>query len=270
MLPVPVYGVSWPRGSGPSSEWPASLQQLARLLFDEVCAVQPAGPYYFAGHSFGATLCLEIAHTAEAAGEQVAVCALLDPRNIPPVATDLAKAFHDAGLAESLALLVQSSAEGSRYADQLDRALQVEPSERDACIRKELGSAALAALEHVHETSTWYAGLIASAGSRSEDERPQLSRRPVLLRAAESWRQAPSSSETPAEASSRQFQVAVFQDNAQVAEHLAMWSGHQALKGPLIPGGHFGILQEPHVSKTAMHLCHACVEAGAATEEEQL
>jgi len=45
-------------------------------------SVQPHGPYHLAGHSFGGLVALEMAHQLRAAGEQVALLAILD--SYPP------------------------------------------------------------------------------------------------------------------------------------------------------------------------------------------
>ncbi len=58
--------------------------------------MQP-GPYFFAGHSFGAALCVEMAQIAESNGLEMAMVALLDPRSLPPIDTDMRGAFSATG-----------------------------------------------------------------------------------------------------------------------------------------------------------------------------
>lgn len=59
--------------------------------------MQPAGPYVFAGHSFGANVCLELVNVAKARGQQVDMIILLDPRSLLPLKVDVAKAFGSSG-----------------------------------------------------------------------------------------------------------------------------------------------------------------------------
>lgn len=262
ILPVPCFGVSWPRTT-PRSQWPSSLQELAALLLVEVKSVQEAGPYHLAGHSFGASLVLEMARQLEGLGENVALVALLDPRNLPPVQSDVGAILENSGLAQTLAMLSQTvpSSEAPKYIAQLEALSSVEPSGHADSIRSGLGAAALAALEHVHETFTWYAGLLSS--SPGPDAPLQRTDRLLLLKGAETWRRA--SDANAAQDIVRDVQSAVFQADSVVALRLSEWVPKTtAIR---VPGGHFAMLHDPHVATVALRLCHALVEAGAAPEE---
>jgi len=265
LLPVPAYGVSWPKGALERAAWPASLEELAELLLREVRLVCPTGPYAFAGHSFGAAVCLEMARLAEAAGEQVALVALLDPRSLPPIAADLAGAFSSSGLRDTLALLSQTMADGSRYAAAFEELTAAEEADEAAVLRRLFSPAALATLEHVHETSGWYGALLTSAGEAwAAKDRPCVAARVVHLRAAEVWREAPAPGEGRAAAAAREFQARTFQEDTLVTERAAAWREGEVVASASVPGGHFAMLHEPHVMATALRLCHALVEAGAA------
>uniref|UniRef100_UPI0034DF1A72 thioesterase domain-containing protein n=1 Tax=Modestobacter roseus TaxID=1181884 RepID=UPI0034DF1A72 len=59
-----------------------SVQAIARRHLAAVRTVQPHGPYRLAGHSLGGIVALEMAHQLRAAGEEVALLAVLD--SFPP------------------------------------------------------------------------------------------------------------------------------------------------------------------------------------------
>ncbi len=59
-----------------------TVRGAARRQIRTMRAVQPHGPYHLAGHSFGGLVALEMAHQLRAAGEQVALLAILD--SYPP------------------------------------------------------------------------------------------------------------------------------------------------------------------------------------------
>jgi aspartate racemase len=54
------------------------VEEMAAHYLKEIRAVQPKGPYYLVGGSFGGLVAFEMAHQLQAAGEQVAMLALLD------------------------------------------------------------------------------------------------------------------------------------------------------------------------------------------------
>lgn len=258
MLPVPVYGISWPKF--PREEWPSTLEGLAKLLLKEVRAVS-AGPFFLGGHSFGCTVCLEMARLAEADGEQVALVVLLDPRSLPPIKQGTDRAFQNGNLSESLALL--SSADGgARYSDMAEEILGHDRAAQDSALRSRVSPAVLASLEHVHQTSQWYSGLL-DAASEAAVDRPLLVARRMLFSAEESWREVPSV-ESRVEMAVREFQAAVFQSNEEVAKQAVVWCGGADVPITNVAGAHFTMLHEPHVVSTALRLSHALVEAGAA------
>lgn len=259
LLPVPAYGVSWPKGE----QRPATLAGLAQRILDEVRSIQAEGPYFFAGHSFGAAVCLEMANLVETLGERVGLVALLDPRTLPPVESDIGIAFAELGLAESLALLSQSTAEGSWYAERYDEVSRADAADRDAALRRLLTPAALTSLEHVHETTLWFAELLAGASS-ADHEQPRLAAQVLLVRAAETWLREPAQLEGRAEAAVRRVQERLFQADGEVSSRLSAWCGQGGHAPVSVPGDHFSLLHEPHAAATALRLCHALVDAGIA------
>jgi acyl-coenzyme A synthetase/AMP-(fatty) acid ligase/thioesterase domain-containing protein len=59
-----------------------SVEAAARRHVASIRRVQPEGPYYLAGHSFGGLLALEMAHQLRRAGQEVALLVMLD--SFPP------------------------------------------------------------------------------------------------------------------------------------------------------------------------------------------
>ncbi len=81
-LDQPFYGLQSKGLDG--KEVPLSrLEDMARIHIEEIKTIQPHGPYYLGGHSFGAKLAFEIAQQLQSQGEKVALLALFDPE--PPI-----------------------------------------------------------------------------------------------------------------------------------------------------------------------------------------
>ncbi len=72
----PLIGVQ-PPGLDGSCAPLTSVEDLARYEIGEIKRVQPHGPYLIAGHCAGGTLAFEVAQQLTAAGEQVAMLALI-------------------------------------------------------------------------------------------------------------------------------------------------------------------------------------------------
>ncbi|WP_280457277.1 alpha/beta fold hydrolase [Nocardia carnea] len=73
----PIYGIQAPQLTGDSHETP-TIEDTARRYFDEIRKVQPHGPYHLLGWSLGGQIAHAIAVEMRAAGEEVALLALLD------------------------------------------------------------------------------------------------------------------------------------------------------------------------------------------------
>jgi thioesterase domain-containing protein len=71
----PVIGVQPPGLNG--TEPLKSIEALARYEIGQIRGYQPHGPYLIAGHCAGGTLAFEVAHQLIAAGEEVALLALI-------------------------------------------------------------------------------------------------------------------------------------------------------------------------------------------------
>jgi thioesterase domain-containing protein/acyl carrier protein len=79
----PFYGLQ-ARGLDAIQEPFSQVELMATFYITEMKRVQPAGPYYLGGASFGGTVALEVAHQLLAQGEQVGLLAIFDhaPFNI--------------------------------------------------------------------------------------------------------------------------------------------------------------------------------------------
>ena len=73
----PVYGFYCKDGR-PVSEREASLEDLAASYIEELVSLQPKGPYYLAGYSFGGFLAYEMARQLQNRGLQVEHLAIID------------------------------------------------------------------------------------------------------------------------------------------------------------------------------------------------
>ena len=56
-----------------------TIAAIARRNITAMRAIEPVGPYHLLGYSFGGTVALEMAHQLQAAGDEVALLALLEP-----------------------------------------------------------------------------------------------------------------------------------------------------------------------------------------------
>ncbi|MFF5036098.1 amino acid adenylation domain-containing protein [Nocardia salmonicida] len=73
----PIYGIQAPQISG-EIPGPTTIEEMAARYFAEIRAVAPHGPYHLLGWSLGGAIAHAIAVEMRAAGEEVALLALLD------------------------------------------------------------------------------------------------------------------------------------------------------------------------------------------------
>ncbi|MTJ47693.1 non-ribosomal peptide synthetase/type I polyketide synthase [Dolichospermum sp. UHCC 0259] len=73
----PVYGLQ-AKGLDGKEEPINSMVEMAANYIQEIRRLQPHGPYFIAGHSFGGAVAFEIAQQIHAQGEKVAIVAILD------------------------------------------------------------------------------------------------------------------------------------------------------------------------------------------------
>ena len=94
-----VYGLQ-ATGLEPGEAAARSVEQMAGDYLGEIRAVQPAGPYHLLGWSFGGLIAYEMACQLQAAGEEVALLALLDTPLYQPEASGAE--ITDASIIETL------------------------------------------------------------------------------------------------------------------------------------------------------------------------
>lgn len=81
----PFYGLQ-PHGQD-GREAPVTIEEMAADYIKEIRTVQPDGPYFLGGFSFGGVVAFEMAQQLLKQGQQVALLALLDPS--PPISANL-------------------------------------------------------------------------------------------------------------------------------------------------------------------------------------
>ncbi len=96
----PLYALHQPP-SGPTGHAGRRIEDLASRYVATLRRVQPVGPYHLVGFSFGGAVGYEIAQQLTAAGETVALLALIDSRN--PVQALPAPGFHPRFVARRIA-----------------------------------------------------------------------------------------------------------------------------------------------------------------------
>ena len=82
----PIYGVR-SQGLGGVEEPFQHIKDMAAFYLKEIREIQPAGPYYLGGYSFGGTVAYEMAQQLAAVGEKVALLGMFDTvivENMPP------------------------------------------------------------------------------------------------------------------------------------------------------------------------------------------
>ncbi len=90
----PFYGLQ-ARGLDGAHPCLTSVESMARQYLSDIRAIQPNGPYFLGGYSFGGLVAYEMARQLTAGGEQVAFLALFDtaPGHIKPATASLLKSL---------------------------------------------------------------------------------------------------------------------------------------------------------------------------------
>jgi thioesterase domain-containing protein len=73
----PVYGFFHPGSEGEKIPY-RSVEEMAKAYLDKILAVNPSGPFYLVGYSFGGLLAFEIAVQLQKTGQKVPFLALID------------------------------------------------------------------------------------------------------------------------------------------------------------------------------------------------
>ena len=90
----PFYGLQ-ARGLDGSQPCLRSVEEMAAQYLQDIRSVQPEGPYFLGGYSFGGLVAYEMARRLTSQGEQVAFLALFDtsPGHVKPQTSSLLKSF---------------------------------------------------------------------------------------------------------------------------------------------------------------------------------
>jgi aspartate racemase len=78
----PVHGLTLPQKNGIPQAF-SDIEALAAYHVEQMCAVEPKGPYHIAGYSFGAIVALEIAQQLVAGGREVGLLGAIDSGPCP-------------------------------------------------------------------------------------------------------------------------------------------------------------------------------------------
>jgi amino acid adenylation domain-containing protein len=86
----PLYGFMHQSQDGTPAKY-TTVEKIAANYLEELCSVQPEGPYHIGGYSFGGLVAFEMAQQLRKRGEKVALLALLEATSPGPVRTDSRK-----------------------------------------------------------------------------------------------------------------------------------------------------------------------------------
>jgi len=89
----PVLGVTLPEKNGVRQTF-CDIEALAAYHVEQMCAVEPEGPYHLAGFSFAVTLALEIAQQLTASGREVGLLGAIDSGPLPRYQIGEPSSFH--------------------------------------------------------------------------------------------------------------------------------------------------------------------------------
>ncbi|MFF7373297.1 amino acid adenylation domain-containing protein [Streptomyces tricolor] len=203
-----------------------SLAAMAAQYVDVIRERRPAGPYHLAGWSMGGALAVEVAAGLEAAGERVALVALLDS-SVPGEGEPDPLLAPAVALADSLPELAVTAEETAALRDRL-RGLPL-PERLKLLITwaEERGARVLPS-----------EALLRQAELAERHERLMLTHRPSVVDAP----------------------LTLWWARDQLREHRASWA--RQTRGGIreeatLPGNHFTLLRPPHVARVAERLAAA-------------
>ena len=97
----PVLGLTLPEKNGVRQTF-CDIEALAAYHVEQMCAVEPEGPYHLAGFSFGAAVALEIAQQLVASGREVGLLGAIDSGPGPRYQIGEPSPFHCSSFARNL------------------------------------------------------------------------------------------------------------------------------------------------------------------------
>ncbi len=111
----PLYGLLHQAHDGHRARY-TTVEDIAAHYLSEIRSVQPRGPYFVGGFCFGGVVAFEIAQQLKAAGEPVALLALVDPSELRHVPVSQVRS----GIADAGASLVDKLARQWKETDSPD------------------------------------------------------------------------------------------------------------------------------------------------------
>jgi thioesterase domain-containing protein/acyl carrier protein len=129
----PFYGLQDPPSLDGSRQTYDNIEEMAANYNEVVRAVQPAGPYYLGGYSFGGLVAFEMAQQLRVQNQDVALLALIDtatPQSISRVLELEAQMGVDDGLMLGMEVLEQARQAGIEAPFSLTDLWQIQPQER--------------------------------------------------------------------------------------------------------------------------------------------
>lgn len=97
----PVYGFQ-AQGLDESLPCHNRVEDMAAHYIDEMRSIQPRGPYFVGGYSFGGMIALEMAHQLHQLGEETPLVVLFDTFCTPPPTNDQGAGAGDSSIVETL------------------------------------------------------------------------------------------------------------------------------------------------------------------------
>jgi len=86
----PLYGFMHQSQDGRPAQY-TTVEEIATHYLQELCSVQPEGPYFLGGYSFGGLVAFEMAQQLRARGEKITLLALLEPTSPGTIRPDAFK-----------------------------------------------------------------------------------------------------------------------------------------------------------------------------------
>jgi thioesterase domain-containing protein/acyl carrier protein len=86
----PLYGFMHQSQDGTPARY-TTVEEIATCYLQDLCSVQPEGPYFLGGYSFGGLVAFEMAQQLRRRGEEIGLLALLEATNPGAVRADTAK-----------------------------------------------------------------------------------------------------------------------------------------------------------------------------------
>lgn len=216
----PVYGLQ-PRPLDGGHKLPRTMEAIASGYLAEIRKVQPKGPYFLAGYSFGGTAALEMAQQLKRCGETVAFLGLID--------TSLAGRYEVAGE---------------------DAASRVERH-----LRQMRGNSVLPYVSsRLRKTFSYYESIAAQAVRQLPNELRVLAGRPIPYeKRAECYQHMFVSASRGYQAKAYDGSIVMFSAKGRSEWHRARWSAiaQRGFSVYEIPANHFDIVWPPHSSLLA-------------------